>query len=600
MKTLLPVITLLLLSLPITVHAQVTYKEFVESSRKQMGTTKDSTYLEDHEILKFGFTFTFVTGYGQQNEPVESIEQLSSQINALIVDNEVSLNVYDKIQLLQDTIINGTSKYKLTYKVGEKDYNTFSYYKPYKGGHNNARTAILILPGSGINEATAIHHGLGYHGNIADIASAYGDVYTNLKPNDDFNAIHNNRYKLDHQFIFNNMINKGSSYSASYLVNSIAATKRLKEIYDIVIVIGLSQGARVALYNSLQAEPTAAIASSGFTILFKQVEWAGHDQFMIPGLYNEYPNDRIKSIIASQSTGYLFSWGSNEIGVMRIEGTEGITKDFFQDVDNVQSVLHDQGHVFPTPYVEEFFRSYSSLKIKLAATACYSNAVTLEAELLNTDILNTNDIVEYTWQVNGETITGSNRPTLEVDRAGIFSLVLFDKQGKSFFSNHFKIAPELFDNKLAVSDFELTAPFGSDYKWFHDGRMIMNENGRTLKVKDLGAYYVTYSNTLGCFMSETIDFGFDISSSMALNWKSIIYPNPVSDDKFTLEIISPAKGEMNLMIHDLKGRMVYGEVFKKESDILSKTILLKKNLRGLYVVTVSSASATFTHKLIIN
>ena len=114
------------------------------------------------------------------------------------------------------------------------------------------------------------------------------DVYVFVKPNEDFAAIHDGKRKLDYAGISTYLLNKGGSYSAHYVANSIALEKYLQSKYARTVVLGLSQGGDAALLNALQTRPTAAVVASGFSVLDEVLSWANSEQIIVPGYYRGF------------------------------------------------------------------------------------------------------------------------------------------------------------------------------------------------------------------------------------------------------------------------------------------------------------------------
>lgn len=178
-----------------------------------------------------------------------------------------------------------------------------------------------------------------------------------VKPNEDFLAIHNGKKKLHYYFIIKHLINNGGSYSSLYIVNSLALTKYLKQAYEKVIVLGISQGGSAALLNSLQSKPEGAVISSGFSVMNKTFSKGGFKQIIIPNLNAQYGVDKTYEIIKESATRYLFTYGKQEKGIYGIEAEQHYTCNFFNALGNVRCMTHSSDHAFPIHAVDNFLVS---------------------------------------------------------------------------------------------------------------------------------------------------------------------------------------------------------------------------------------------------
>jgi hypothetical protein len=163
--------------------------------------------------------------------------------------------------------------------VHESDTSrAYFYMNNTKFPNQKIKTAFLIFPGSGINQATAVSlfNPGNYHNHtcaIADFCSSYGDVFTFVRPNDDFASLWTvipggDRRKMNYTALTSktNMLNK--NWAANCMIQFNALIKYLKAKYHKVIVLGLSAGAWGAMFTSMQAEPDASVIASGYSINF--------------------------------------------------------------------------------------------------------------------------------------------------------------------------------------------------------------------------------------------------------------------------------------------------------------------------------------------
>lgn len=132
------------------------------------------------------------------------------------------------------------------------------------------KTAFLIIPGSGADQSTLVVQGVGYHNQICYVQNAclpYGDVFTYIKPNEDVRAICWNKFKLSN-YLISYLQNNGKHYGVNYLIEIIATLQWMKNKYERVVVLGLSEGGYAAMLASFYAKPHGAVISSAYSIHF--------------------------------------------------------------------------------------------------------------------------------------------------------------------------------------------------------------------------------------------------------------------------------------------------------------------------------------------
>lgn len=157
--------------------------------------------------------------------------------------------------------------------------------------HAQHSDAVLLIPGSGDNKARTITSGdpTAYHCCLYDELRGI-DRFVQIKPNEGLRAVHDGEGRLQNNFIVNWHLNRGSSYSAAYLVEAVALHLYLRSHYDRTALAGLSQGGQAALITAMVGPaPDALVVASGYSTLhFSQetstVQSSGHNQIIIPGI----------------------------------------------------------------------------------------------------------------------------------------------------------------------------------------------------------------------------------------------------------------------------------------------------------------------------
>lgn len=296
-----------------------------------------------------------ISGYDKlKYAPIKTHGQLNNRIEALWTDTDSFETAFDKIVLLSSHL--DAHVFSLAYSYAGRKDTAYAYFKSSSKEKSNFGT--LVIPGSGINQSSAIFYnddiGDNYQSTIDGIANQYGEVFIYVKPNEDFLALHDGKRKIGPVSYVNYLLNKGGSYSAYYIIQSLALSKYLKEHYTGFYVCGLSQGGNAALINALQSQPAKAVVASGYSVLKSLPYRDGHDQVIIPGFKSIYTDSQIRSLIAQSGTSFLFTWGQDETGPYGVEAAEQITKEFFQDLPNVTCHIHPEGHIYYEPVISEY------------------------------------------------------------------------------------------------------------------------------------------------------------------------------------------------------------------------------------------------------
>ena len=302
---------------------------------------------------RYAFVGPLVEAENQIDPPVQNTEQLDERVKKLEMDVSRFLDAFSSINLLNASFLK-PNVFSLNFEIG-RNYSTYCYFE--SGQDKNKNTAILIIPGSGFNQSGEIMPGgfRNYHDGLFDTAKKYGDVYVYIKPNEDIRAIHNGRNKLDYDFITNTLISHGGSYSAYYVVETMAITKYLQKYYRNVVVAGISQGGTAALLNGMQSWPNAVICISGGYYPSKSyVAHASPFNIMIPDINNIVDPDSIPGTIRNHRTKWLFTIGKGETGEFRILAEENILSKRFQGIEQVNVKVHGGGHVVPVQVIDDY------------------------------------------------------------------------------------------------------------------------------------------------------------------------------------------------------------------------------------------------------
>lgn len=220
----------------------------------------------------------------------------------------------------------------------------------------------LVIPGSNENQSSPIYAGdpNNYHYGILDVAPDEGlnKRFVLIKQNQDFLAWHDgNGGKLSNDVVFSWHINRGGSYSVSYLVDSLAFSKWMRACFIETAIVGLSQGAAATLVTSLQAQPDFAVVASGHSTIFRDVLPAGPDQLVaVPGYFELFRESSLIDEISRSHTKWIFTWGTLEPGIYGFEARGGPTYRVLEPLDNVAVFGHNSGHQIPAVELADFLK----------------------------------------------------------------------------------------------------------------------------------------------------------------------------------------------------------------------------------------------------
>lgn len=113
----------------------------------------------------------------------------------------------------------------------------------------------------------------------------------------------------------------------------------------------------------------------------------------------------------------------------------------------------------------------------------------------------------------------------------------------------------------------------------------------TLSAQDM-AYYDT-----GRVISWGLDFGCTLGSAQFDESNFSIYPNP-SNGSFTVEYTSPVAGDVNISVHDIRGRKVFENKYTN-TGMFMQTIAMSNAEAGIYLVTVQDGNKKMVKKMIV-
>lgn len=313
----------------------------------------------DADILRYGFTDPVTTDWLQQ-EPIQTVAGIRTANNAIFMFADGFENSYECIEVQGATELSNRTNTQRAVRVDFSyrgtGYTALAYGRlPSSCG---VGSAALVIPGSGLNQATSIinRDAANVHRGILDALGSISQTYTLVKPNEDSLAWHDGKGgKLTGDMIWNYHVNRGGSYSVSYLAQSLAFVKWMKTCFDKTVVAGVSQGGAATMINALQSKPTAAVVAAGHSLLFDQVEYAGHNQLLnVPGYASLAKSATLVTSLRNSPTAWLFTWGRADSDIYKVEADTGFTASYIEPLLNVDVSIHDGAHEFPLEDIRAF------------------------------------------------------------------------------------------------------------------------------------------------------------------------------------------------------------------------------------------------------
>jgi len=481
------------------------YNEKPDFSKKNPSTM---TFNADSVILPYLFSYPMIPN--QLDTPVTTLDALGQRLQKFDISTSDLFTSYASMSIVNDTLID--TIFRVDFQLNSKMYESYSYFVP--GLVSADSVAFMIIPGSGYNQSTQIYNNnlADYHGDIAARVSKYGDTYIFTKPIYDFLGIHWNGKLLTHEAFTAHLINNGYSWGAYYLTQAIALSKHLKNKYKKFIILGLSQGGWATTYVSLQVEPTAAVAASGYTIRILTVAWMGINQMIGHNIFTNYTNPFIYNTIQAQSTKYLFTYGkSDNGGYFKSEAENLYTCNYFSSLPNVSCGIGNWAHQFgdtltTEPFIEDVIRPVPMLNI------ASDTAILCAGDTLLLATANAPGYL-FQWYKDSLPISGAANDSLIVTAGGAYKVWVSTTSNVFAYSSPIIILMDTTQVTLSVftstssdsicpGDSALLVSSYYNYStidWLRNDTLILNASGKdSIYVKLDGAYKIFITTPDGC------------------------------------------------------------------------------------------------------
>ncbi len=244
------------------------------------------------------------------------------------------------------------------------------WYAYYNHSKVDSSTAFLIIPGTGIHNGLHIAEGdsTNYQNlpkPIKQVCLPYGDVFTYVKPNEDFRNIWRNTgtscyKKLNYNYFTPYTDLKGKPWGANMTIECIALVKYLKLKYQKVIVLGLSNAGFPALIAALEGGADGVNCASGLSV----ASYSGFplNNFENPYYTNQFTKYALDSLAykwMNSLTYALFSYGDNDGGTVAYEYQTHSLEDSLASLQKncqIDFTYNLSGHHYPVAYLDTFIQ----------------------------------------------------------------------------------------------------------------------------------------------------------------------------------------------------------------------------------------------------
>lgn len=292
--------------------------------------------------------------------PMRSLQEIKTANDRFLVDADSFGSAYDRLS------IRGASKLRVgkstilrvDFELGGKGYGGYAYIvDPNWHPSRHKRVGTLLIPGTGVNMSTQmLQHRPVVGGKtwLPAFQRADSDLFLFIKPNEDALAFHNGKLKLSPLVVNHYHLNRGGSYAASYIIQSLAVTKYLRSFYPKLVLGGLSQGGAATLLNAFQSKPDVAVVASGYSALGDAIEVSNFEQIVIPSYWRSLSAKELGKKIASSPTQFLFTYGREDTPLYQWDAEQGYTCRLLSEDPGVTCKVHDGAHDFSVPHVQAF------------------------------------------------------------------------------------------------------------------------------------------------------------------------------------------------------------------------------------------------------
>lgn len=106
-----------------------------------------------------------------------------------------------------------------------------------------------------------------------------------------------------------------------------------------------------------------------------------------------------------------------------------------------------------------------------------------------------------------------------------------------------------------------------------------------------------YNGDAGTVVSWGLDFGCVLGNPIFEESNFVLYPNPNSGT-FSIEYTSPIANDVNIFVHDMRGRLVFQNKYTN-TGLFIQNVVLNSAEAGIYLVTVQDGNKKMVKKIVI-
>jgi hypothetical protein len=173
----------------------------------------------------------------------------------------------------------------------------------------------------------------------------------------------------------------------------------------------------------------------------------------------------------------------------------------------------------------------------------------------------------YQWYSDGNPITLANSTSQIISTTGAITVKVTNGFNCSSTSQSVPVLVHALPNPTVTRNgFTLTTDPYVSYQWYFNSNPISGANNRQYSSTQNGAYYVSVTDTNGCYNLSSVEFINNIGVGVANVPGKVegirIFPNPTHQ---YVNIEAPVK--VDVMIRDLQGRTVLNQKDAKQIDL---------------------------------
>ena len=181
------------------------------------------------------------------------------------------------------------------------------------------------------------------------------NVYTFIKPNEDILAWHDGNGKKNGDQFHGELPSQSRWVLFRQLPRAVDGVHEVpSNLSAAARCCGLSQGGAATLLNAVQTQPTAAIIASGYSVIYDLASWSGHNQIIGVKEYGAWSQPQTSVPLWQTRPPSSSSRGGGAISAATRSRRRNAARPLIEPLENVEVVIHDQGHIFPVAEIKAF------------------------------------------------------------------------------------------------------------------------------------------------------------------------------------------------------------------------------------------------------